>query len=75
MLKQLGSDYNNSLSFHGWRRSRLVQCHAFVPYHGGESGVSTSKLCGFNSVTSGQGWEEVNGRGGARERERGRERT
>lgn len=63
MLEQLRSEYNNSLSFHGWRRGRPVHCHVFLPYSGGESGIGTSKLCGFNSVLSGQGWGEVNGRG------------
>lgn len=48
------------------------QFNATLSYHGAESGISASKLCGLNFVISGQGWGEVNGRGGARERERER---
>lgn len=62
MLEQLGSDYNNPLSFHGWRRSQVSPMPYFLlPWRTARH--SAFGICALNAVISGQRWEEANGRG------------
>lgn len=63
MLEQLGSDYNNSLSFHGWRRGQVSPMLHFLTSHGGETGTGAFKICEFTSGSQVRGGEKQMGEG------------